>query len=319
MIELLRSAQAYLRPKLHRTPLVHSATLSGRYGRPIYLKAELFQKTGSYKPRGMLWAVSRLPEEVRARGVLTFSAGNAAQGLAFAAQQADIRSVVVMPATASKIKAAATRQYGAEVVLHGTPQECLAYARGLATEQGLTFISSYDNDDLMDGHASMGLEIIDDLPDVAAILVAIGGGGMAGGLARALQASGSMARLVGIEPEGAPAMLQSLASGHAVALSSINTIADGLAAPGAGELCFAAVRDRIETVLLVQDHKIIDAMIWLMQRCKWVAEPAGAAALAGLEIYLRDSQLPPGAPVAVVISGGNLDLDRLHELLQPAL
>lgn len=313
--ELARARQA-IAAYVHETPLMHSGTLSALAGCRVDLKAELFQKTGSYKPRGMLWALMQLDDAQRRRGVITFSAGNAAQGLAYAAGVVGISATVVMPETASPAKAQATRDYGAEVILHGSASDCLAHCRELARTRGLTFISSYDNDDLMTGHASLGLEILEQAPTADTIFVAIGGGGMAGGIAKARAATGRNLRLVGVEPEGAPAMRRSLDAGRAVALERVETIADGLAAPTAGELCYELVREHFEDVVLVPDARIAEALMLLMSRCKLYAEPAGAAALAGL-LACRE-RLAPGSHVVCVISGGNLDFDRLVRILQAA-
>lgn len=309
----LQEARTRIEPFLHRTPLWHSQTLSSMAGCQVYLKAELFQKTGSYKPRGMLWKLLNLTPSERQAGAITFSAGNAAQGLAYAAGLTGTRATVVMPAHASPIKAAATRAYGAEVILRGNASECLAHCRELALERGLTFVSSYDDQTLMEGHASLGLELLEDLPELAAIFVGIGGGGMMGGLAMAIEAIGSQARLIGVEPEGAPAMHQSLERGEPVTLASVNTIADGLAAPSAGRLCFALAQRRLEKVVLVPDERIAEAMRLLMARAKLMVEPAGAAALAGL--LAQSHGLSASQQVAVVVSGGNIDFDRLKSLL----
>jgi threonine dehydratase len=309
----LREVQQAIMPSLHRTPMAFSQTLSKLAGCRVYLKQELFQKTGSYKPRGMLWALLRQSPERLRHGVITFSAGNAAQGLAYAAQLLGIPATIVMPATASPAKAQATRDYGAEVILHGAPTECLAHCQMIAKERGLLFISSYDDMDLMTGHATLGAEIIEDVPDARAIFVGIGGGGMAGGLALATEALGHPARLYGIEPEGAPAMTMSLAAGHAVHLEKIDTIADGLAAPNAGIRCFDLVRRRFHSVTLVDDAAIVAATKLLMTRCKLFAEPAGAAALAGL--LSMTGVFAAADEVVCVVSGGNLDLGRLKTLL----
>jgi threonine dehydratase len=218
-----------------------------------------------------------------------------------------------MPETASPAKVRATQDYGAEVVLHGSPAECLARCLELVEEHDLTFISSYDNDDLMTGHASLGLEILEQAPDTDAIFVGIGGGGMAGGIAKAVAAGGRDVRLFGVEPEGAPAMRRSLDAGRPVALERVETIADGLAAPTAGELCYALVRDHFADVLLVPDARIMEAVRLLMIRCKLFAEPAGAAALAGLLAF--PNRVRSGSRVVCVVSGGNFALDRLKGLL----
>jgi threonine dehydratase len=300
-------------PHLHRTPVWPSATLSRLTGCEVFLKAELFQKTGSYKPRGMLWSLMSMSPEQRARGVITFSAGNAAQGLAYAGRIVGAQATVVMPATASPTKAQATRDYGAEVVLHGTAQECLAHCRTLAAERGLTFLSSYDDLALMQGHATLGLELAEDLDGIDAVFVGVGGGGMLGGVALALQACSSQAALIGVEPEGAPAMHRSFEAGHAVALERVNTVADGLAAPTAGAKCYEIARDRTREILLVSDEEIVAALRLIMERCKLYAEPAAAAAVAGL--LSGRAKLSPGSRVVCVVSGGNLDLQRLKGLL----
>jgi threonine dehydratase len=309
----IQKARIAVDPYIHRTPLWSSQLLSKRLGREVFIKAELFQKTGSYKPRGMIWALMCLTDAQRTAGVLTFSAGNAAQGLAYAGAVLGVRTVVVMAASANPTKVQATKDYGAEVILHGTPQEAAQHCLDIAAERGLTFISSYDDDALMTGHASLGCEIFEALPDVGAIFLGIGGGGMAGGLAKAAMAYDHPVALFGVEPEGAPAMYQSLQTGSAVRLAAVKTIADGLAAPSAGARCFELVRDRFSEVLLVDDAAIIEAMKLLMQRCKLTSEPAGAAALAGL---LADpARVKSKGPIVCVVSGGNVDLALLKQWL----
>jgi threonine dehydratase len=309
----LREAQAQIQSHVHRTPLWPSRNFSRMAGCSVYLKAELFQKTGSYKPRGMLWRLLQLSPEQKAAGVITFSAGNAAQGLAYAASIVGTRATVVMPQQASPAKAEATRGYGGEVIRHGTAAECFTLCLELSEKRGLTFVPSYDDETLMAGHASLGLEILDELPDVGAVFVAIGGGGMMGGLAMALHASGLKARLIGVEPEGAPAMYRSLKEGHAVKLDEVKTVADGLAAPSAGERCYALARERLEKIVLVSDEQILESMKLLMSRAKLMAEPAGAAALAGL--LAGGHGLSSGDQAVVIVSGGNLDLAQLKQFL----
>jgi threonine dehydratase len=309
----IRAARAFLEPYLHRTPLWKSATLSKMLGRSVSLKLELLQKTGSYKPRGMLWAVQNLSPEQRERGVITFSAGNAAQGLAWAGAQLGVKTYVVMAAAANPTKIEATRGYGAEVLLHGTPPEAATFCAQTAEERGLTFVSSYDDEALMTGHASLGLEILEDRPGTTDIFVGIGGGGMSGGLVKAIEETGSTARLFGVEPEGAAAMSQSLATGSAVKLDRVSTIADGLAAPSAGVRCLELIERRFEEVLVLPDDAILSAMRFLMQRSKVMAEPAGAAALAGLFAHAERGTL--GDEVVCVVSGGNVDLALLKQWL----
>lgn len=300
-------------PHIHRTPLLYSAALSRMTGHQVYLKAELFQKTGSYKPRGMINALSALTPAERRRGVITASAGNAAQGLAYAANLLGVKATVTMPAAASPIKAEATRGYGAEVILHGNARECFAHSLRLAEERGLTFIQSYNNIPLMQGYATLGLEIVEELPSVDAILVGVGGGGMLGGITMAVEACGSRAELIGVEPTGAPAMYRSFAENRPVELDHVETIADGLAPPNVGPLCYEVVRPRVREIVLVSDDDIVAAMLTIMQRCKLYVEPSGAAVLAGL--LSGAVKLPPNSTVVCVLSGGNLDPGRLKALL----
>ncbi|MBZ0217580.1 MAG: pyridoxal-phosphate dependent enzyme [Fimbriimonadaceae bacterium] len=313
-LEDIQAAAQRIAPYIHRTPLLHSNTLSRMTGHEVYLKAELFQKAGSYKPRGMLNRLMQMSDRERAAGAITFSAGNAAQGLAYAGGIVGVKTTVVMPESASPAKAQATRDYGGEVMMMGGPAECLDLCLQLVEERGMTFISSYDDIVLMTGHASLGLEIVKDMEGVDAIFAGIGGGGMAGGLGLAMSALGHHARLIGVEPVGAPAMYESLKTGAPVKLETVNTIADGLAAPSAGAISFEIVRERFEDVLLVEDQQIADAMALLMSRCKLFAEPAGSAALAGL--LGNQVDLAPDSKIVVLVSGGNIDFDRLARIIK---
>ena len=218
-----------------------------------------------------------------------------------------------MPEAASPTKAQAAESYGAEVIRHGTPKECLAHCRDLAAEQGYSTISSYDSLSLMHGHATLGHELVEDLAEADAIFIGVGGGGMLGGLCLAMDAMGSRARIFGVEPTGAPAMSESLRAGRAVSLDVVDTIADGLAAPGAGQACYEIARRRVEDMVLVSDAEIAEAMFSLMRYCKLYAEPAGAAALAGLLKHRH--RLPRKSTVIGVVSGGNLEFDRLGALI----
>ncbi len=312
-IEEIKAARERTAPHLHRTPLWHSRALSAMLEKEVHLKAELLQKTGSFKPRGMLNKLMSLDEAQRRAGVITFSAGNAAQGLAYAAGILGVEATVAMPAHASPTKAQATRDYGGEVVLHGDIAECYDMCMKLVEERGLTFISSFDDVALMTGHASLGLEVLEDLPEADAVFVGVGGGGLIGGVAMALRGMGSEAMIVGVEPEGAAAMSRSLEAGAPVKLERVETIADGLGAPFAGEHTYAVVKEHVDRVVVVSDRQIRVAMKLILERCKLMAEPAGAAALAGL-MFAR-VELPQGAKVACIVSGGNIDLDRLKELL----
>lgn len=309
----LRDARARIEEAVHRTPLVHSATLSGRVGSPVYLKCENLQKTGAFKVRGALHRLLRLSDEERARGVSTISAGNHAQAVAWAASAAGVSSLVVMPVHASPTKVRASRAYGAEVVLHGDAAAAFVRVREISEERGLTFVHPFDDEEVVAGHASCGLEIVEDLPEVATLVVPVGGGGLSSAIAVALAATGVDADLWGVEPRGAAAMHESLEVGHAVHLDSVDTIADGLAPPMAGELNHAILAESARGVVLVDDDEIVSAMTLLLERTKLLVEPSGAAGLAALlagRVPVRE-----GEPVVVVLSGGNVDLDRLGALL----
>lgn len=306
-------ARALIAGSIHRTPLIRSRTLSERVGAPLYLKCENLQRTGAFKVRGALHRLLRLERGARDRGVVTISAGNHAQAVAWAAAAAGVPAVVVMPEAASRTKIEASRGYGAEVILHGTAAQAFERAFELAEERGLTFVHPFDDPEVVAGHGSCGLEIVEDLADVAAVVVPVGGGGLLSGIAAAVATVRPGVAVWGVEPEGAPAMHRSLRAGEPVHLDRVDTVADGLGAPMAGTLNFDLVRAYARGVVLVDDAAIVEAMKLLLERTKLLAEPGGAAGLAAL---LRGRiPLEPGEPVAVVLSGGNVDLSLLGRLL----
>lgn len=309
----LRAIHTRIAPHIHRTPTVHSRYLSALTGCEVYLKCELFQRTGSFKPRGMLARLQHLAPDERGRGAITFSAGNAAQGLAYAGGIAGVPTTVVMPETASPIKAEATRGYGAKVVLHGTAADAYVRCMEICKAENLVFVPSFDDPMLMRGHASLGLEVVEDVPDVETMIVGIGGGGLIGGLAMAREALKAKFKLYGVEPEGAAGMARSLEAGKPVRLDKVATIADGLGAPFVGDHCFPIVRDHVAQVLVLPDSAIVETMKALLARCKLMAEGAGASSVAAL----LSGRLPlaKGSKVCCVVSGGNVDLGRLKDLL----
>lgn len=306
-------ARARIAGSIHRTPLLRSRTLSEAVGVPVYLKCENLQKTGAFKVRGALHRLIRLTDEERARGVVTISAGNHAQAVAWAGAAAGVRTVVVMPAHASPAKVQASRSYGAEVVLHGDAKAAFAKAFELAEKRGLRFVHPFDDEEVVAGHGSCGLEILEDLPDVATVVVPVGGGGLISGIAAAVASIRPDVAVWGVEPEGADAMRRSLEAGEAVHLERVDTIADGLAAPMAGVLNHALVAAHARGVVTVTDAEIVETMRFLLERTKLLAEPAGAAGLAAL--LQRRIPALGDAPVAVVLSGGNVDLGLLGRLL----
>ncbi len=266
----------------------------------MFLKAELFQKTGSFKPRGMLNKVSSLSEEEKASGIVTWSAGNAAQGAAFAAAEVGMACTVFMWRTANPIKVAATRGYGAEVDLTAeSPAESHERLLAYVEETGRTFVHPFDDPVLQAGHGTLGLEIVEDLPDVATIVVPVGGGGLIAGVASAVDC-----RVVGVEPEGAPSLSAALEHGEPVRIEP-SSVADGLNAPFTGAGTLAICRERVDDVVLVSDEEIGEAMRFVYTRAKLACEPAGAAAVAAL--LTGKVAAEPGRPVVAVVSGGNAD------------
>lgn len=310
----VRAARERITGKTHVTPTMPATRLGDRVGVQLLLKCENFQKTGSFKARGALNKVSQLDDETRKRGVITFSAGNHAQSLAWASRAAGVDAMVVMPAAASQTKVDASRGYGAEVVLHGANGlEALEMARRLERERGLTFVHPFDDELVAAGQGTAALELLEQAPDVDTVVVPIGGGGLIAGMLVALKESKPSIRVYGVEPRGAAAMRRSLDAGHAVQLESVSTIADGLAAPMAGEINFEIVRRYVDDVVLIDDDAIAEAVRDLLGSAKLLAETAGAAATAA--VLTRAVPLRSGERVAAIVSGGNIDAARLAKML----
>ena len=301
------AAREVIAGRVHRTPVMRSSYLGQKAHVELFLKLELFQKTGSFKPRGVLNKLHHLTAEDRGKGVITISAGNHGQALAWPATQAGIPSIVVMPATAVRSKVEATRGYGGEVVL--TQGDLLEQCLAIQRERGLTLVHPFDDPLVIAGQGTVGLEILEDLPDVQAVIVGIGGGGLISGIATAIKAQKPEVKIIGVEPEGAAAMNASVKRGTPVHLDHVDTLADGLAVPFAGKYTLAHVQNRVDDIVIVSDHEIIEAMWLIFERCKVVAEPAAAATLAAL--LSGRVGLPQGATVLCVLSGGNVDRERL--------
>jgi threonine dehydratase len=312
--ERLERARSALDGVVHRTPLLSSATLSELVGAPVYLKCENLQKTGAFKVRGALNRLLTLTDEERARGVITISAGNHAQAVAWAAGMAGAHAVVVMPEKASAAKVAASRGYGAEIILHGDASAAFRKAFELADERGLRFVHPFDDEEVVAGHASCGLEIAEELPGLGSVVVPVGGGGLISGIAVAMAATRPDVDVWGVEPAGAAAMSQSLGAGQAVHLDGVDTVADGLGAPMAGVLNHALVAEYARGVVTVEDQDILDALRTILERTKLLVEPAGAAGLAALLTHRISPR--PERPVVVLLSGGNVDLATLADHLR---
>jgi threonine dehydratase len=282
--------------RLHRTPTLSSRSLGER----AYLKAELLQRTGSFKPRGMLNKLASLAEDEKARGVVTWSAGNAAQGAAFAAAAHGVACRVFMWATANPAKVAATRAYGADVDLDAEgPAEAHERLLEYVGRTGRVFVHPFDDPVLQAGHGTLGLEVVEDVPDVSTIVVPIGGGGLIAGVASAVDC-----RVVGVEPERAAAMSAALEAGKPMRIEP-GSVADGLNAPFTGEGTLAVCRERVDSIVLVSEDEIAEGMRFLYSRAKLACEPAGAAAVAAL--IAGKVELEAGEPVVAVVSGGNAD------------
>jgi threonine dehydratase len=307
-----QEARARIAPHIHLTPLLSSRQLSEATGYDVHLKAEMFQRVGSYKIRGPLNKFTFLSEEEKQRGVVCSSAGNHAQGVALAARIHGIRAVVCMAENATPAKIAATRAYGAEVVLAGRIwDEANEKARELVRTEGLTYISPFDDPDLIAGQGTLGLEIVQALPDVDAVIVPIGGGGLISGVSMALKSHNPAVRVIGVESSDGPAMQRSLEAGEVVTIDC-GTIIDGLRVRRVGNHTFSVCQRFVDQIVTLPDRKIFEALLWVMERCKLVAEGAAAAPVAALLNGLID--LPRGSRVVCVLSGGNLNLDQLREL-----
>ncbi len=312
-IDAIHEARQHLAGRVHRTPTLASASLGGLAGARLFIKAELFQKTGSFKVRGVLNRIRQLTASERARGLIGISAGNHAQALAWGATAEGLRSVVVMPEHASPAKVAASRAYGAEIVLHGDVHAAFARLDELRAQHGYTLVHPFDDDAVIAGHGTAGLEIVEDVPDVDDVIVPVGGGGLLAGIATAVTALRPRTRVWGVEPEGAAGLRAALDAGHVVRLEHVHSVADGLAPPMTGERVLEHVRRHVHDVVTVKDADIMHAMILLMTRAKLFVEPSAAAGLAAL--LAGSFALPAGRRVVIVASGGNLDIDRLKEML----
>jgi threonine dehydratase len=301
----VRQATTLLHGRIHRTPMIESSALDRIFGSPLTLKAELFQKTGSFKVRGLLHKVLLLTPEERKLGVITVSAGNAAGALAWAAQAADVPATVVMATTAVPAKIEAARAYGAEVVL--VEGDLMAAYESTRDERGLTGVHPFDDLDVIAGHGSLGVELVEDRPDLDTVLVPVGGGGLISGVALAVKLLLPSARIIGIEPETADVVSRSLASGIPEKLPTARSVADGLAAPVCGTRNLAVIQQYVDEVVRVSDAAIIEATRLVMSRTKLALEPAAAAPFAAL----LEGKVTLRGLTASVVSGGNLDVSKL--------
>jgi threonine dehydratase len=309
---------------IERTPIEQSRALGRQVGADVYFKCENLQRAGSFKVRGAYVRMARLSEEERARGVVAASAGNHAQGVAVAASKLGIKAKIFMPMGVALPKLAATRGHGAEVVLHGNNvDEALTEAQRYAEETGAVFVHPFDNVDIIAGQGTIGLEILEQVPNVDTILMGVGGGGLLAGVAVAVKAKarelGRDIRIIGVQAENAAAYPPSLAADALVPLKKVSTMADGIAVGRPGQLPFSIIRELVDDVVTVSEDALARALIFLLERSKMVVEPAGAVGVAALmEGKLNENGANPGT-TAVVLSGGNIDPMLMLKVIQRGL
>jgi threonine dehydratase len=314
----IEEAARLLKGAIIRTPLVYSPTFSEMTGAEVYLKLECMQKAGSFKVRGAMNRILADQSALGKSGVIAASAGNHAQGVAVAARSANVPVTIVMPEWVSPSKQEATAGYGATIKLFGkTLQESIDHALELAQSRDMTFIHPYNDEAVIAGQGTIGLEILEDLPDVDMVVVPIGGGGLIAGISTAVKAGKPGIRIIGIQSEACPSAVEALRADGPVTIESEPTIADGIRVTRTGDLSFPVIRDQVEDIVLVDDDEIVSAILVLLERKKVLAEGAGAAPLAALmagKVPIRE-----GEKVVVVISGGNVDVFLIERILRKGL
>jgi threonine dehydratase len=311
------AARERLRDAIYYSPCPHSQMLSALTGQQVYLKLENLQMTGSFKERGALNRIAKLTPQQAARGVIAASAGNHAQGVAYHATKRGIPALIVMPLTTPLVKVTATRDFGAEVLLHGANyDEAFDEATRQCTEQGLTFIHPFDDPDVMAGQGTIGLELLEQVPQLEAVVVPIGGGGLIGGIACAIKETRPEIRIVGVQTSRLPSMAAAVEAHRPVTIDPATTIADGIAVRRAGDLTLPLVERYVDEIVTVDEDEIASAILMLLEREKTLAEGAGAAALAAL---LQHRTSLNGAHTAVLVCGGNIDVTLLSRIIERGL
>jgi threonine dehydratase len=301
---------------IKKTPLIHSSMFSKLIGSEIYLKAEFRQKTGSFKARGAYYKIKLLTDEEKKRGVVAASAGNHAQGVAFASALEKIPCTIVMPKNASPAKVSATRGYDATVILEGKNYDDSSIkAKEISKETGATMIHAFDDPQIIAAQGVIGLEILEDLPDVDEIYLPIGGGGLAAGTLIAIKEKNPNIKIIGVQSKSFPSMYESLKQNTVTSAGGERTIADGISVKTPGELTFSIIKELIDDIVLVDDMEITKAMFLLMERMKFVVEPAGAASLA----YLISKKPSPGKKIVAIMAGGNVDMYLLGQIVDKGL
>ena len=310
-------ARDVLRDIKHVTRLDHTSTFSRITGGDIYLKLENLQKTGSFKVRGAAYAMSKLSDEEKKAGVIAASAGNHAQGTAYAATRLGIKSTIVMPVFSPVAKIQATEGYGANVVLHGAAfDDALAHARELAEKTGATFLHPFNDENVIAGQGTIGLEILNDCPDVDVISVPIGGGGLASGISIAVKEQRPDVEVYGVEAASAAAMKASIEAGKIVNVQNLDTICDGIAVKRPGKLTYRIAKDLLSGVVAVEELEVTRTLFMLLERAKIVVEPAGCVGLAAFQHNKIDVK---GKTAVTVLSGGNIDMSLLSRVVEKEL
>jgi len=313
----IQTALGRIRKSIYVSPCTRSETFSELTGNSVYLKLENRQRTGAYKERGALNKLLTLSAEERSRGVIAASAGNHAQAIAYHAARLGIRARICMPLPTPLIKVSATRGYGAEVVLHGANyDEACAEALRQSEADKLAFVHPFDDDAVIAGQGTLGLELLEQHPDLEAFVVPVGGGGMIGGLACAVKEKNPKTRVIGVQPSRLPSMKTAVAEGKPVTLAAAVTIADGIAVRRSGEHTFPLVQKYVDEIVAVEEEEIANAILLLLEREKTLAEGAGAAAVAALVNHRVGLS---GKRVAAIVSGGNIDVTLLARIIERGL
>jgi len=313
----IQAAMGRIRDSIYLSPCARSEDFSQHTGNSVYLKLDNLQRTGAFKERGALNKLLTLTQEERSRGVIAASAGNHAQGLAYHAGRHGIRAQICMPLTTPLIKVSATKGYGADVVLHGANyDEACEEALRRSKQFGMTFVHPFDDEVVIAGQGTMGLEILQQVPDIEAIVAPIGGGGLIAGVACAVKETNPHVRVIGVQPGRLPSMKVAIAEGHPVTLSPAATIADGIAVRRAGEKTLPLVQKYVDDIVTVDEEEIANAVLLLLEREKTLAEGAGAAAIAAL---INHKAPLSGKKVAVLVCGGNIDVSLLSRIMERGL
>ncbi|SEH37266.1 threonine dehydratase [Halopenitus malekzadehii] len=314
----VQAARAHVEEVARRTPLERSRTFSELTGADVHLKLETFQRTGAFKIRGAANRIATLSPTEREAGVVTASAGNHAQGVALAATRADVDSTIVMPEYAPVSKVKATRGYGGEVVLHGIDyEEAQARAHEIEAAEDRTYVHAFDDETVMAGQGTIGLEIVEDCPELDTVVVPIGGGGLIAGIATAIAGKLDDVRVIGVQAAGAASAAQSLASGRVESIDRVDTIADGIATRSVGETPFEVIQERVDEVVTVSDTEIAHALTLLLERSKVLVEGAGAVPLAA--ILAEAFEYEDGETIVAALCGGNIDMNRLTTVVMRGL